>query len=123
MRLKKMVEKIDLPKKKFPSKERIQLNVAYVLIIVCAITVFFWIQKDDLIIAPTNTTEFKEYKQPAMCSEKCLKNPVNISEQLLMYFTENRMNPFYEPYINDIGCYDYDLIEHKECCVMYTMRK
>lgn len=118
-----MVETTDLPKTKVPSKERIYLNIFYGILIVSMIGVVFMIQKDDLIITPTNATSLKEYKQPAMCSAKCLENPVNISEQLLMYFTENKMNPFYEPYIEDIRCYDYDLIKNKECCIQYRVRQ
>jgi len=69
--------------------------------------------------------EYETYYEmnSALCSRTCLDNPLNITRQLAEAYTTGNVNPFYEPYLKSMGCYDLDKVEHKECCLSYKLRK
>lgn len=59
-----------------------------------------------------------ESKLPAaVCSARCLQSPINLTEHLEYFFKTKKVHVFYEPYFRDLKFYNYDKIEHKECCL------
>ncbi len=55
--------------------------------------------------------------QASVCSALCLENPINMEPHLLRYFRTNQIHVFYEPYFRDLKIYDYNKVEHKQCCL------
>jgi len=66
----------------------------------------------------TITNEYTDYVgAQSICSELCLENPVNLEPHLKIAFTQRKVNIFYEPYFRDLRIYDYNKVEHKQCCL------
>jgi len=95
-----------------------------ILLFLVMIIIFQTAHKEVLVRVKNNNVSSETINMnSALCSRICLENPVDIRQHLLEYYTTGNIHPFYEPYIESMGCYNLDKVEHKECCLSYKIRK
>jgi hypothetical protein len=104
-------------------------NIIFILaffgiVFLAALSAATYIQEISLVLSARPTNEYIEYKHTggmgviSVCSALCLDSPINLKPHLEEAFKTRKLHVFYEPYFKDLKTYDYNLVEHKQCCVV-----